>query len=56
MAPEEQMTTLWPSWRRLTAVCTMVEMVGRRGSWVFSSTIEDVPVSRQYQHSTFRAR
>lgn len=45
MAPEEQMTTRWPSRRRPTAVSTMVDKVLRRGSWVFSSTMDDVPVA-----------
>ena len=44
MAPEEQRTTRWPSRRRPTAVSTIVERVLRRGSWVFSSTMDDVPV------------
>jgi hypothetical protein len=44
MAPEEHMTTRCPSRRRPTAVSTMVERVLKRGSWVVSSTIDDVPV------------
>lgn len=44
MAPEEQRTTRWPSRRRPTAVSTIVERVLSRGSWVFSSTMDDVPV------------
>jgi hypothetical protein len=43
MAPEEHKTTRCPSWRRLTAVSTIVDREERRGSWVFSSTMEDVP-------------
>ena len=46
MAPEEQRTTRWPSWRRATAVSTIVDSVDSSGSWVVSSTIEDVPVER----------
>ena len=44
MAPEEQRTTRWPSRRRPTAVSTIVERVLSRGSCVFSSTMDDVPV------------
>lgn len=44
MAPEETMTTLWPSFLNLTAVSTINVRMGRRGSWVFSSTIELVPL------------
>lgn len=40
------MTTRWPSRRRPTAVSTMVESVLSRGSWVFSSTMDEVPVFR----------
>jgi hypothetical protein len=47
MAPEEHMMMRWPSLRRATAVSTMVERVDRRGSWVFSLTMEDVP---KYQY------
>ena len=47
MAPEEQMTTRWPSWWRLTAVSTIVERVDRRGSCVFSSTMDEVPSCSQ---------
>lgn len=43
MAPDETMTTRWPAVRRLHAVSTMRERIERRGWWVFSSTIEDVP-------------
>jgi hypothetical protein len=49
MAPEEQMMMRWPSLRRATAVSTMVDRVDRRGSWVFSLTMEDVP-DRIYQY------
>ena len=44
MAPEEQRTTRWPSRRRPTAVSTIVDRVLNKGSWVFSSTMDDVPV------------
>jgi len=44
MAPEETMTTLWPSLRSLTAVSTMKLRLGKHGSYVFSSTMELVPV------------
>jgi len=37
------MTTLCPSLRSLTAVSTIRERVDRRGSCVFSSTMEEVP-------------
>ena len=43
MAPEEHITTRWPARRRPTAVSTMVESVLSKGSWVFSSTMDDVP-------------
>lgn len=43
IAPEEQITTLWPSLLRVIAVSTIVERVDSNGSCVFSSTIEDVP-------------
>jgi len=43
IAPEETMTTLWPSFRRLTAVSTIRERMERRGWLVFSSTMEEVP-------------
>lgn len=43
IAPEETMTTLWPSFRSLTAVSTIRVKIGSRGSWVVSSTIELVP-------------
>jgi hypothetical protein len=44
MAPEEHRTTRWPSRRRPTAVSTIVERVLSKGSCVFSSTMDDVPV------------
>lgn len=44
MAPEEHKTTRWPSRRRPTAVSTIVDSVLSKGSWVFSSTMDDVPV------------
>ena len=44
MAPEETMTTLWPSLRSFTAVSTITLSVDRRGSCVFSWTIELVPL------------
>lgn len=44
IAPEETMTTRWPSWRSLTAVSTIRVTTDRRGSQVFSSTIELLPV------------
>ena len=37
------MITLCPSLRSRTAVSTMEVRIERSGSWVFSSTIEDVP-------------
>jgi hypothetical protein len=40
MAPEETMTTLWPSWRSLIAVSTIRERIERMGWCVFSSIIE----------------
>jgi len=43
MAPEEQMTTRWPSWCSETAVSTIVERVESKGSCVFSSTMDEVP-------------
>lgn len=43
MAPEETMTTLCPSFCNAQAVSTIVERVERRGSWLFSSTMEEVP-------------
>jgi hypothetical protein len=43
MAPEEQMTTLCPSLRNLTAVSTITVRVESSGSCVFSSTMELVP-------------
>lgn len=45
MAPEEQMTTRWPSWRRLMAVSTIVDNVDNNGSWELSETIDDVPMA-----------
>ena len=43
MAPDETMMTLWPSSLNLTAVSTIDVRMERRGSWVFSSTMELVP-------------
>jgi len=43
MAPEETMTTRWPSAWSLHAVSTMRERMERRGWCVFSSTMEEVP-------------
>jgi hypothetical protein len=43
MAPEETMTTRWPSAWSLHAVSTMRERMERRGWCVFSSTMELVP-------------
>jgi hypothetical protein len=43
MAPEDTMTTRCPSFCSLQAVSTMVERIERRGSWLFSSTIDEVP-------------
>jgi hypothetical protein len=40
MAPDETMTTLWPSLRSLIAVSTIRERMERMGWWVFSSTME----------------
>lgn len=37
------MTTRWPSFLSLAAVSTMSVKMGKRGSWVVSSTIELVP-------------
>ena len=37
------MTTRWPSLRSLMAVSTIKDKIDRIGSWVISSTIEDVP-------------
>lgn len=44
MAPDETMTTLWPSFLNLTAVSTMRLRIDSRGCRVFSSTMELVPV------------
>lgn len=44
MAPEEQMTTRWPSRRRLMAVSTIVERIDNSGSCELSETIDEVPV------------
>jgi hypothetical protein len=38
------MTTLCPSFFNFTAVSTIRDRVDRRGSWLFSSTIELVPM------------
>jgi hypothetical protein len=43
MAPDETMMTLWPSFLNFTAVSTIDVRMERRGSWVFSSTMELVP-------------
>ena len=43
MAPEETMMTLCPSFLSFTAVSTIDVRMKRRGSWVFSSTMELVP-------------
>jgi hypothetical protein len=43
MAPEETMTTRWPSACSLHAVSTMRERIDRRGWCVFSSTMDEVP-------------
>ena len=53
MAPEEQMTTRWPSWRRLIAVSTMVDRIDSRGSCEFSETMDDVPMACQTVHFFF---
>lgn len=54
IAPEETMTTLWPSFRSLTAVSTIRVRMGSRGSWVVSSTIELVPLfTRMLERNTF---
>lgn len=39
------MITLWPSLRNLTAVSTIRESIDIRGSRVFSSTMELVPIT-----------
>jgi hypothetical protein len=44
IAPDETMTTRWPSFRSLMAVSTMRLRMDNSGSWVLSSTIELVPV------------
>jgi hypothetical protein len=44
IAPEETMTTRWPSACSLHAVSTMRERIDSKGWCVFSSTIDDVPV------------
>ena len=43
MAPDETIMTLWPSFLSFTAVSTIDVRMERRGSWLFSSTIELVP-------------
>jgi len=43
MAPDETMMTLWPSFLSFTAVSTIDVRMERRGSWLFSSTMELVP-------------
>src|SRR5947207_13711497 len=50
IAPEETMTTLCPFLRRLTAVSTIRERMERRGSCVFSSTMEEVPLRMLEKH------
>lgn len=45
MAPEETRTTRWPSLCSFTAVSTMTVKMDSSGSCVFSSTMEDVPIS-----------
>ena len=49
MAPEETMTTRWPSFMRATAVSTMRERIDSKGSCVFSWTIELDPMKRSSQ-------
>ena len=44
MAPEETITTRWPSEINFIVVSTMTERMERRGSCVDSETMELVPV------------
>jgi len=56
MAPDETMTTRWPSACNLHAVSTMRERMERRGWCVFSSTMDDVParVGKLFSFSQYR--
>lgn len=49
MAPEETITTRCPSLTSLTTVSIMRERMEMKGSWVFSSTIELVPIEVEDQ-------
>jgi hypothetical protein len=44
IAPELTSTTLWPWVRRCTTDSTMAERVDKSGWWVFSWTMDDVPI------------
>jgi len=54
MAPEETMTTLCPSFFSFTAVSTMRDRVEMSGSWLFSSTIELVPIKRLFRNAVLK--
>ena len=45
MAPDETITTRWPSLRRRTAVSTISESVAMSGSWLVASMMELVPAN-----------